>query len=261
MNTQEAKSYLTPFDPGKHPVFWFNNFFPANTWSKPHSHPWGELAYVSHGSIVICTASGNWLSPMQRAVWIPPGCEHSWYAPSNMRDCSLWIDHNILLCLERFKHCHVMELSPLLREMLLYLCPQPCSYGDDANGHLVVALLDQILDQPLVREPLAMPRDHRLVELCTALLTMPGDDISLVQWANRLGMSERNLARLFHRETGKSFRTWRQLQRMQCAHNKLRQGESVTSVAIDCGYSSLSAFIACFKKTFGFTPGKAALEQ
>lgn len=87
------------------------------------------------------------------------------------------------------------------------------------------------------------------------LLTTPGVSTSLAQWAERLGMSERNLARLFRRETGTSFRTWRQRQRMQAAYSRLKQGESVTSVALDSGYSSISAFIATFKQAFGRTPG------
>ena len=64
-------------------------------------------------------------------------------------------------------------------------------------------------ESPEEAQLLAMPSDHRLVELCTALLTTPGVSTSLAQWAERLGMSERNLARLFRRETGTSFRTWR----------------------------------------------------
>jgi AraC-like DNA-binding protein len=35
----------------------------------------------------------------------------------------------------------------------------------------------------------------------------------------------------------------------------LAEGKSVTDAALDSGYASLSAFIAAFKKTFGYTPG------
>lgn len=68
-------------------------------------------------------------------------------------------------------------------------------------------------------------------------------------------MSERNLARLFRRETGSSFRSWRLHRRMQAAYDRLKQGESVTSVSLECGYSSLSAFIGAFKRLFERTPG------
>lgn len=155
----------------------------------------------------------------------------------------------------RFARVHVMEITALVREIILHLAPQPYLYGDDARGRLVRALLDLIPDLPEAAQPLAMPRDHRLVELCTALLTEPGSAATLAQWAYRLGMSERNLARLFRRETGSSFRSWRLHRRMQAAYDRLKQGESVTSVSLECGYSSLSAFIGAFKRLFERTPG------
>lgn len=260
MFEKEATSYLTPFEPETKPIYWFNDVFPANSWSRPHTHLWGELAFVAQGCIVVCTETCNWLAPPQRAVWIPPGMRHEWYVPCMTRDCSLWIDQRVFMNIPRFGQCHVIELSPLLREIINYLCPKKCNYGNDSNGRLISVLLDQLLEQQVSCDPLAMPRDHRLVELCTALLTTPGEDISLAQWANRLGMSERNLGRLFRRETGTSFRNWRKLQRMQTAHSRLCKGESVTSVALDCGYSSVSAFTATFRQIFGLTPGKVCFK-
>lgn len=256
METLEAKSYLIPFDPVLRPVFWFNDEFPPQTWSKLHSHPhWGELAYSGRGCIVMCTEQGNYLAPPQRAVWVPAGVPHEWYVPCTTRDCSLWIDVRALCGVARFARVHVMEITPLVREIILHLASLPYPYGDEACGRLVGALLDLVPELPEVPEPLAMPRDHRLVELCTALLTEPGSAATLSQWAQRLGMSERNLARLFLRETGSTFRTWRLRRRMQAAYDRLKQGESVTSVALESGYSSLSAFIGAFKRLFERTPG------
>ena len=128
MEPLEAKSYLAPYDPAARPVVWFNDDFPPDTWSKPHVHPWGELAYTGHGCMVMCTEQGNWLAPPQRAVWVPVGCRHEWYVPCEARDCSLWIDQRVLLGVERFARCHVMEITPLVRELLLHLTPQPYSY-------------------------------------------------------------------------------------------------------------------------------------
>lgn len=258
MEALEAKSYLASFDPAVRPVFLFNDAFPADTWSKPHVHAeWGELAWTGWGCMVMCTEQGNYLAPPERAVWVPAGLRHEWYVPCETRDCSLWIMPQVLPCAltaGRFARCHVMEISPLVREMILHLARRGYASGV-AGGRLVAALLDQIPELPEVSDPLAMPHDHRLVELCTALLTAPGQTTSLTQWADRLGMSERNLARLFRRETGMSFRSWRLRQRMESAYRRLRQGESVTSVALESGYSSVSAFIDTFKRTFERTPG------
>ena len=75
-------------------------------------------------------------------------------------------------------------------------------------------------------------------------------------WAERLGTSQKTLMRLFDRETGLSFRSWRQRMRLLSSLRVLEEGASVTSAALSCGYDSTSAFIAAFKKMFGFTPGE-----
>ncbi|MFR8055148.1 MAG: helix-turn-helix domain-containing protein [Bilophila wadsworthia] len=71
-------------------------------------------------------------------------------------------------------------------------------------------------------------------------------------------MSEKTLARLFIRQTGQTFGRWLQIMRLQHAMTEIEQGQSVTAVALDCGYNSVSAFISAFKKHFGSTPGAIA---
>jgi len=62
------------------------------------------------------------------------------------------------------------------------------------------------------------------------------------------------MTRLFQRETGLSFRAWRRRLRLLKSLGGLEAGESVTSVALDSGYNSTSAFIAAFRNEFGMTP-------
>ncbi|WP_287812733.1 helix-turn-helix transcriptional regulator, partial [Pseudomonas sp.] len=80
--------------------------------------------------------------------------------------------------------------------------------------------------------------------------------VTLSDWAGRLGTSEKTLMRLFQRETGLSFRGWRQRMRLLSSLDTLEQGHSVTTAALSSGYDSTSAFIAAFKGLFGITPGE-----
>jgi len=82
---------------------------------------------------------------------------------------------------------------------------------------------------------------------------------TLQQWARELGCSEKTLMRLFQRETGLSFRNWRQRMRLLSSLALLEAGESVTDAALGCGYDSTSAYIAAFKQMFGSTPGELKL--
>ena len=49
---------------------------------------------------------------------------------------------------------------------------------------------------------------------------------------------------------------WRQQARLLHAMRLLARGEAVTSIALEVGYESPSAFIATFSSAFGTTPGR-----
>ena len=53
---------------------------------------------------------------------------------------------------------------------------------------------------------------------------------------------------------------WRQNARRLESVGGLAEGKSVTDAALEAGYSSVSAYIAAFKQTFGCTPGAMAGE-
>ena len=93
------------------------------------------------------------------------------------------------------------------------------------------------------------------------VLTNPADGATTGGVARQSGLSARTLERLFRAETGMSFGLWRQKARLLESVRLLAQGGSVTDAALDSGYSSVSAYIAAFKQTFGCTPGAMLTEQ
>jgi AraC-like DNA-binding protein len=60
------------------------------------------------------------------------------------------------------------------------------------------------------------------------------------------------------REAGMTVAEWRRRLRLLHAVRLLAEGEPVTTVALEIGYSSVSAFIAVIRKAFGATPGRYA---
>ncbi len=151
----------------------------------------------------------------------------------------------------------MLEVTPLARELVKSFCELPVDYpqGDSAESRLVEVLLDQLRHLPEVAFSLPMPQEGRLLQLCQTLIDHPTDSHTLGDWAQRIGTSEKTLSRLFQRETGMTFRLWRQRQRLLASLGSLEAGNSVTAAALDCGYDSTSAYIASFKGLFGFTPG------
>ena len=55
-------------------------------------------------------------------------------------------------------------------------------------------------------------------------------------------------------ETGFNFSTWRQRVRLLRSLELLAEGQSVTAIALDLGYASVSAYIGLFRRSFGETP-------
>ncbi len=228
----------------------------AGSWTPPHRHEWVQFSYAISGVLGVHTAEGSFFAPPQWGVWIPAGLEHEVVTSMRAEMRSLYIrSEDSRWAPER---CRVLEVTPLARELIKSFCLLPATYPEQesAESRLVQVLLDQLAHLPEVGFSLPLPRHPRLLGLCNELIEEPCQSVSLQDWAERLGTSEKTLMRLFQRETGLSFRGWRQRARLLSSLSALEEGSSVTSAALACGYDSTSAFIAAFKGLFGVTPGE-----
>jgi AraC-like DNA-binding protein len=115
--------------------------------------------------------------------------------------------------------------------------------------------LDEIVIEPNLHFHLPTP-ESKIVRIITeGLLLNPADPRTLLEWAEHAGASKRSLSRYFRRETGMTFREWRAQLHILEAIARLSQGDRVTDVAYDLGYSNPSSFIALFSKALNVTPG------
>ena len=117
-------------------IYAFNERQDAGTWSDLHVHPdWGELLFVATGSIVLCSETGNFLGQGYRATWVPPGVQHEWYLPKPHGTARF---SSTLPCSRippRFRQCHGLEMSPLLRELLFAVDDlKPDFTTEEGNG-------------------------------------------------------------------------------------------------------------------------------
>jgi AraC family transcriptional regulator len=82
-----------------------------------------------------------------------------------------------------------------------------------------------------------------------------GEDLSLAEIANQLGMSQYYFCRLFKRSTGMSPHQYLIRQRVEQAKYLLKQPDrTITSVAIECGFANQSHFAKCFRQRTGMNP-------
>ncbi|GGB26531.1 AraC family transcriptional regulator [Tistrella bauzanensis] len=220
----------------------------------PHLHPRGQLLHAVAGVMEVTAATGLWLVPPMRALWVPPAVEHGLRTIGAVAMRTVYIAPEAARRLPQ--SCTVIEVSALLRELIKAATVEPVDYAEDSRGEAVARLILHELANPrTIPLHLPWPRDPRLVRLCRRVLDDLADDAGFEVLAEAAGASTRTLARAFQRETGMGFLRWRQQARLVEALSQLSQGLSVSVVAARLGYRSPSAFTAMFRRALGTTPG------
>lgn len=210
--------------------------------------------------LVCSTRDATYIVPPQRAVWVPKGVVHESRTRGHVSLRTLYLDDSIGA--ELPKSCVTIEVSALLRELIVEATRIPIEYDlDSRDGRLMTLIVDEICGARRAALQVPMPRHPQLVRVCHAILKDPAQNDVLDNWAVAAGMCRRTFTRMFRRETGVTFATWRQNARLMEAMSRLALGQPVTTVAYEVGYSSPSAFTAMFRRSFGVPPTQYLVES
>jgi AraC-like DNA-binding protein len=220
-----------------------------------HDHPWGQLVYATSGVMHVTTPHMTWLVPPTRAIWLPPCLAHeiSMQGATALRTLYIAPERAKTLAGEAV----ALEVAPLLRELILHILSigmlDPARDEHDRLARLLIDLLVQARPYDLA---LPLPRDPRALSLAERLQATPDERADFKILARAAGASLRTLQRIFPAETGLTLEAWRRKARLIHGAARLIEGSSVTTAALDCGYDSVSAFIAAFKAAYGVTPAR-----
>jgi AraC-like DNA-binding protein/quercetin dioxygenase-like cupin family protein len=244
------------FDHVPRPVVALSATSVASDWENArHQHHKAQLIYSVRGILNCEIEDGVWIVPPQCALWIPGDLPHSARGSGETEIYCLFIEPDAAPNLPTT--CCTISVSPLLRELLLKVAGFPELYAlGGREDRLIAALLDELVDAPVEDLHLPMPRDPRLRRLAEMMLADPTDKTSKVDWATRIGMSERSMTRLLLHEIGMSFGRWRRQLHVILALQRLTKGESVQTVALELGYENASGFITMFRKAVGKPPAR-----
>lgn len=203
--------------------------------------------------MTVQAAGGLWTLPPSHALWVPAGVVHEIGINGPVELRTLYVQPRYA---HRIKNeCHVLYVSPLLRELIVRAIGLPALYDERGTGGRIMRLiLDEVASLPAQPLGLRVPRDPRLIRLCGLLLRDLSTPGSIAQLGASVGLSERSVMRLFPRETGLTFRRWHNQARLLKAFELFDQGRSVTRVALEVGYSSPSAFSKMFRRAMGRAP-------
>jgi len=218
-----------------------------------HSHPRFQLVYAARGVLAVDTRDATWVVPPQSAVWVPPATDHRLTAKGLVQLRSLYVRTDAATRMPGT--CVVLEVTPLLRELILRATELPLEYEvRGPAGRLMRLLLDELAGLARLPYRLPMPKARPLAPVCRGLLEAPSEAATLAEIARKAHLSARTLARYFRRETGMSFAEWRRRARLLRALAWIAEGRPILEVAIELGYESPSAFSAMFKRELGAPP-------
>lgn len=229
---------------------------------QPHQHDWGQLVFSIAGAVRVSTLDTTFIVPPSRAVWIPRHTEHAVSAIERADLRTLYLHAQLLdPQTEAWSRCRVMEVSPLLRELVLQLSTQPdappmtaaARERERCISHLIA---DELASARALRLGVALPQDKRLRRLCEAMIAEPARHAALADWAAEAGASERTISRLFREQLGTGYAQWRSQVLLAHALSMAARHKPMSHIAAELGYASASAFTAMVTRTVGMPPSR-----
>jgi transcriptional regulator GlxA family with amidase domain len=143
--------------------------------------------------------------------------------------------------------------------------------GDDFDDNLVNRVCEQVLTDR-VRSPTdrqRLPLRARLgvqnskvltiIELMEANLAEP---LSLIEIADHVGLSRRQIERLFRQEMGRSpARYYLEIRLDRARHLLIQSSLPVVEVAVACGFVSASHFSKCYRELYARSPQQERVDR
>ncbi|MBP2234477.1 AraC-like DNA-binding protein/quercetin dioxygenase-like cupin family protein [Sinorhizobium kostiense] len=218
-----------------------------------HNHDFGQLISASYGSMYVGTPNRVLLLSPAMAIWIPPDAEH-WirYVSANEM---LYVDVNRQEASKLGAQSRIVKMTPLLNALMLATMPELVPSRTECHTEALHDLLrHEILAASDLPLSIIMPLDKRIRGIAQEALNNPGLASSVETWLANAAASRKTAERLFIAETGMPPARWLRHARLLHAISQIAAGAKISSVALDLGYESSSAFTYMFRRTLGMSP-------
>jgi len=220
---------------------------------KPHWHARAQFVFAVAGTMQVRTPRCAWIVPPSRALWVPAHTVHEIQMYGVVQMHSLYVSSAAGAGMP--SSCVVLNVTPLLRELVVRAAALPENYDEDGDDGLLMRLLmAEIRRLPACALDLPLPESKDLSQLCGRILADLSARRPCEVDANNMKTSTRTLYRRFLHETGITFARWKQQARLLESIRRLAEGMPVTTVAMDLGYESASAFSTMFRRSLGIAP-------
>ncbi|SEA36719.1 AraC-type DNA-binding protein [Pseudobutyrivibrio sp. ACV-2] len=243
-----------------------------------HWHPAIEIVMPVENSYKLVFSNGEVILKENDICIICPGCVHSIIAPPTGRRIIFQPNPNTLRFLREVEvlfsimspYCVITkrdypDIHGTLRKMLVDIREEYMGGLPFSEVSIYSKLLDMLVligthysvsnvntnYNPIIKEEYA----PKFMEICDYINAHCAEDLKLDDIADMSGFSKFYFERLFKQFTGTSFYKYVNQKRIAKAQDLLvAPGVSVTEVALNCGFTSISSFIRMFKLQKGCTP-------
>ena len=220
---------------------------------KPHWHARAQFIFAVEGTMTVRTPRRQWIVPPSRALWVPSRTVHEIQMYGGVEMRSVYIANAAAAGMP--SSCVVLNVTPLLRELVVRAVALPALYDEEGDDGLLMRLLmAEIRTLRVSALDLPLPCSADLTQLCERILLDLSAKRPCAVDAEDMHVSTRTLYRRFLKETGITFARWKQQARLLESIRRLAQGTAVTTVALDLGYESASAFSTMFRRALGIAP-------
>lgn len=225
--------------------------------SGRHRHQRHQLLFSAAGSITIELENTLCLLPPRRAAWLPAGTVHRAIMRGVMAYRSLYFSATLPLSALPLQ---IVEVNPLFFEVIERMAFWPWAMSEEQQASLITVFSEEIQTARRENWTLRFPSDARLNLWLDRVRTgeLPP---RLGQVTREVGACERTISRLFIRDTGMNYQSWRQQWRLLKAMEMLSDGWQLSLVAQQLEFVSDSAFISFFRQHTGTTPARYSHEN
>lgn len=234
----------------------FHINYEKNGKNKKHSQTENYLAkviYTKSGIIELNTGNLQLISPYNYVIWVPANMPYTVHTNHPNGYICFYIENSFLLNPPKIP-CLILQttiIKALFEDFTLRRVSKIIDKWDTCQAEI---LLERIIQAERHESYLPCSKNSLLSNILQKISSNPGDSTTLKKWATILSCSERSLARLFQRDLGMSFTKWRNRARLLKAIKLLQNNHPPNEIAIELGYSTISAFRATFRKLLGITP-------
>ena len=287
MNNKDIRNELNPqaMHDGIH---FFTETLERRSPASPHIHQLVELLYITDGSALIVSDDAQTNAEAGDMVLFRANAVHSIYPLNDKCEFSVLfiaIPHVISYAYKEDGMRYAMLLSRFhATNKIIWRKSECVSYGINtcfetmkrlssesflgkdilmkANAATVIStVLKNLSEQANADEVFSDSSESLSKKMDDAILFINehySEDLTVASMSDRLFMSYSYFSRNFKRVTGRCFKDFLNITRINNAEMKLRStSKSVTQIAMECGYNNIAYFSAMYKKLKGISPTSA----